>query len=65
MTPGEEEISRIYEDGIYRPPDMIKKPGGLWVTGSPTPEYSLSPGAARKTEEAIYETAEDMEDVVD
>ena len=44
---------------------MIEKPGGLWVTGSPTPEYSLSPGAARKAEEAIYETAEDMEDVVD
>jgi len=26
MTPGEEEISRIYEDGIYCPPDMIEKP---------------------------------------
>ena len=26
MTPGEEEISRIYEDEIYRPPDMIEKP---------------------------------------
>jgi len=34
MTSGEEEISRIYEDGIYFPPDMIEKPGGLWVTGS-------------------------------
>ena len=34
MTSGEEEISRIYEDGIYRPPDMIEKPGSLWVTGS-------------------------------
>ena len=30
-----------------------------------TPEYRLSPCAARKTEEAIYETAEDIEDVVD
>ena len=26
MTPGDEEISRIYEDEIYRPPDMIEKP---------------------------------------
>ena len=25
-TPGEEEI--------YRPPDMIEQPGGLWITGS-------------------------------
>ena len=25
MTPGEEEIMRIYKDGIYRPPDMIEK----------------------------------------
>ena len=25
MTPGEEEIMRIYEDGIYRPPDMIER----------------------------------------
>jgi hypothetical protein len=31
MTPGEEEIMRIYEDGIYLPPDMIKKPGGLQI----------------------------------
>jgi hypothetical protein len=25
MTPGEEEIMMIYEDGIYRPPDMIER----------------------------------------
>ena len=31
MTPGEEEIMRIYEDGIYRPSDMIEKPGGLKI----------------------------------
>ena len=31
MTPGEEEIMRIYEDGIYLPPDMIEKPGGLQI----------------------------------
>ena len=30
-----------------------------------TPEYPLTPGAAKITEEALYETAEDMEDVVD
>ena len=23
MSPGEEEIMRIYEDGVYRPPDRI------------------------------------------
>ena len=34
MTPGEEEISRIYEDEIYHPPDMIEKPGDLWITRS-------------------------------
>ena len=34
MTPGEEEISRIYEDEIYDPPDMIEKPGDLWITRS-------------------------------
>ena len=44
---------------------MIEKPGGLWVTGSPIPEYPLTPGAAGRTKEAFYETAEDMEDVVD
>ena len=32
---------------------------------SPTPEYPLTPGAARITEEASYETTEDIEDVVD
>jgi len=34
MTPGEEEIMRIYEDGIYRPPDMIEIPGGLQIKRS-------------------------------
>ena len=34
MTPGEAEIMRIYEDGIYRPPDMIEKQGGLQIKGS-------------------------------
>ena len=29
MTPGEEEIMRIYEGGIYRLPDIIEKPWGL------------------------------------
>jgi hypothetical protein len=29
MTPGEEEILKIYEDGISRPPDMTEKPRGL------------------------------------
>ena len=29
MTPGEEEIMRIYEDGIYRTPDLVERTGGL------------------------------------
>ena len=33
MTPGGEEIMRIYEDGIYRPPDMIEKPEGQQIRG--------------------------------
>ena len=32
MTPGEEEIMRIYEDGIYRATNMIERSGGLWIT---------------------------------
>ena len=28
MTPGEEEIMRIYEDWVYRSPDMIERLGG-------------------------------------
>ena len=31
MTPGDEEISRIYKDRVYRPPDMIKRPGGFQI----------------------------------
>ena len=34
MTPGEEEIMRIHEDGIYCSPDMIEKTGGFWITSS-------------------------------
>ena len=34
MTPGEKEIMSIYEDGIFRPPDMIEKPGVLQIKGS-------------------------------
>ena len=44
MTPGEEEISRIYEDKIYHPPDLIEKPGDLWIARSnmrPGENYSL------------------------
>ena len=32
MTPGEEEIMRIYEDGIYRASDLVERAGGLWIT---------------------------------
>ena len=37
MTPGEEEIMRIYEDGIYRATNMIERSGGLWITGRMSP----------------------------
>ena len=37
MTPGEEEIMRIYEDGIYRVPDLIERTGGFWITGRSSP----------------------------
>jgi len=30
MTPGE-EIMRIYEDGVYRPPDIIERTGGFQI----------------------------------
>ena len=29
MTPGEEEIMRIYEDKVFWPPDMIERPGAV------------------------------------
>ena len=108
-TPRGEKISRIYENGIYRPPDMVEKPRGLWFTRSyrrprescslqtapqppavetsdldaglelhrdtterdtppvqsTTPEYPLTPGAARTTGETFYEPAGYMEDLVD
>jgi len=31
-TPGEEEILRIYEDGINQSSDMMERSGGLWIT---------------------------------
>ena len=43
MTPVEEEIMRIYEDGIYRTSDLTERTGGLWITGriSPLSEPTL------------------------
>ena len=45
MTTGEEDIMRIYEDGIYRPSDLIERTGRLWITGriSPSSEPTLFP----------------------
>ena len=37
MTPGEQEIMRIYEDGIYRASDLTERTGGLWITGRISP----------------------------
>ena len=31
MTPEEEEIMRIYEDRVYQPPDLIKRPEGFQI----------------------------------
>ena len=39
MNPGEKEIMRIYEDGIYRTTNMIERSGGLWITGRIPPLY--------------------------
>ena len=39
MTLGEEEVMRIYEDGIYRPPDMTEKPRGVQIK-----EFGVRPG---------------------
>ena len=47
MTPGEEEIMKIYTEGIYCSPDMIEKSGGFWITSSSVkPEESCSRQAA-------------------
>ena len=37
MTPSEEEIMRIYEDGIYQASDLVERTGGLWITGRISP----------------------------
>ena len=37
MNPGEKEIMRIYEGGIYRTTNMIERSGGLWITGRMSP----------------------------
>ena len=37
MNPGEKEIMRIYEDGIYRATNMIERSGGLWITERMSP----------------------------
>ena len=48
MTPGEEEIMRIYTDGIYCFPDMIEKSGGFWITSS-----SMKPGESCSSQAAL------------
>ena len=48
MTPGEEEIMRIYADGIYCSPDMIEKSGGFWITSS-----SMKPGESCSRQTAL------------
>ena len=48
MTPGKEEIMRIYADGIYCSPGMIEKSGGLWITSS-----SMKPGESCSRQAAL------------
>ena len=48
MIPGEEEIMRIYADGIYCSPDMIEKSGGFWITSS-----SMKPGESCSSQAAL------------
>ena len=48
MTPGEEEIMRIYTDVIYCFPDMIEKSGGFWITSS-----SMKPGESCSSQAAL------------
>ena len=52
MTPGEEEIMRIYEDGVYRPQDMIGRPGGFQIR-----RFSVRP------ERPVVGSAEDRDDL--
>jgi len=49
MTPGEEDIMRIYKDGIYHLPDMIEKPGGLHIKGS-----SIRDGGSCSLQSALH-----------
>ena len=53
MTPGEEEIMRIYEDGIYRTSDLIERTGGLWITGRISPSSGPTLFPAEETEEIV------------
>ena len=52
MTPGEEEIMRIFADGIYYSPDMIEKSGGFWITSS-----SMKPGESCSLQTAPQQPA--------
>ena len=53
MTPGEEKIMRIYEDGIYRTSDLIERTGGLWITGRISPSSGPTLFPAEETEEIV------------
>ena len=53
MTPGEEDIMRIYEDGIYRPSDLIERTGGLWNTGRISPSFEPTLFSSEEIEEIV------------
>ena len=50
MTPGEEEIMRIHEDGIYCSSDMIEKSRGFWIISS-----NMKPGGSCFLETALQQ----------
>ena len=53
MTPGEEKIMRIYEDGIYRTSDLIERTGGLWITGRISPSSEPTLFSSEEIEEMV------------
>ena len=63
MTPGEEEIMRIYEDGIYRTSDLIERTGGLWITGR-IPPSSEPPLFSSEGTEEIVDTDPELDELL-
>ena len=78
MTPEEEELMRIYKDGVYQPPYMIQRSGGFQIRrfcvkpGRPVvslaEDYSNAVGTAlgqAAFPKSVVEAAEDEPDAGD